>query len=119
MNTLTVFFFTLLLTAGLLASCAQPNPHPMDMTAAVTSAKDKADHQALADHYEAAAQDMRAKMDEHEQLLSRYKEAPWLYGRQSQSFQTHCAKLVRIYGQAVEENMEMARMHREMAASAR
>lgn len=115
MNTRIKLLSIVLSITGLLASCAQPDPHPMNMTAAVQSAKSKADHEALAAHYEAAAQDMRARFQEHQRLLSEYKSAPWLYGRQSQSFQTHCAKLVGIYGQAVDENMEMAKMHREMA----
>ena len=51
----TKLLITLLLAFGLLAACAEKNPHPMDMSQAVQSAASKADHEALAEHYEEAA----------------------------------------------------------------
>ena len=54
-------FISLLLVLGLLVSCAHMDPHPMDMTSAVRNAKTRADHNALARHYEDAAKKMQAK----------------------------------------------------------
>ncbi len=119
MNKVITVFSVVLLTLGLWVSCAQLNPHPMDMTAAVQNAKNKTDHEALAAHYEAAAQDMRAKMAEHQKLLSQYKAAPWLYGKPVEGFESHCARLVSLYSSAADENMAMARMHRTMAEGTR
>ncbi|MEW6037173.1 MAG: hypothetical protein AB1648_02820 [Pseudomonadota bacterium] len=106
------------LTLGLLASCAQPNPHPMDMTAAVQSAKTRADHEALAAHYEQAAKDAAIKIDEHKQLLDQYKTRGYLYGKQALNFQSHCEAIIRSYQQIANDNSEMAKMHLQLAESA-
>ncbi|RYU57182.1 hypothetical protein EWI61_13625 [Methylolobus aquaticus] len=119
MNQVIKVLSIVLLTVGLLASCAQPDPHPMDMTAAVQNAKSKADHETLATHYEEAAKDMRDKMQEHQKLLSQYKANPWKYGKQTEGLQSHCARLVSIYSSAADENMAMAKMHRTMAEETR
>ena len=66
----TKLLISLFLTLGLLAACAEMNPHPMDMSQAVQNAKSKADHEALAEHYEEAAKEMQLKVEEHKKLLS-------------------------------------------------
>jgi hypothetical protein len=105
---------TLALTLGLLSACAEMNPHPMDMSQAVQSAESKADHEALAKHYEAAAQEMQLKVDEHKKLLSQYESKSYLYGKQAQSFKNHCEYLINAYEKAAEANVSMAKMHRQM-----
>ena len=103
---------------ALLGSCTI-NPHPMDMTQAVQSAKTRSDHDALAKHYEDAATEMRAKADEHKKLLAQYETRKSLYGKQAQSLISHCQGLIRVYEQAAAENMNMAESHRQMAAEAK
>lgn len=110
----TNFLITLLLALGLLTACAEMNPHPMDMSAAVQKAETKADHEALAKHYEEAAAEMQLKVDEHKKLLSQYEAKSYLYGRQAQSFRDHCQGLVNAYEKAAEANRAMAEMHRQM-----
>lgn len=61
----TTRFFAVLAVLGLLASCAPMNPQPMDMTQAVKNARISADHNALAKHYEDAAREMQAKVQDH------------------------------------------------------
>ena len=64
---------------GLVGACTI-NPHSMDMTQAVQSARSASDHQNLAKHYEEAAKEMQAKADEHKKLLAQYeanKEDLW------------------------------------------
>ena len=95
------------------------NPHPMDMTQAVQSAKTRGDHESLAKHYEDAAKQMQLKADEHKKLLAQYQAKKGLYGKQAQSLISHCQGLIRIYEQAATENMEMAKSHRELAAEAK
>lgn len=111
--------FTILTILGLLAACAQPNPHPMDMTQLVQNAKTHADHEALANHYEDTAKEMQAKVEEHKQLLAQYEAKSYLYGRQAQAFKNHCQYLIHTYEQAVKANMDMAESHRQMAAEAK
>ncbi|MFA6051305.1 MAG: hypothetical protein WC762_01810 [Methylobacter sp.] len=110
----TKLLITLLLGFGLLAACAEMNPHPMDMSQAVQSAASKADHEALAKHYEEAAKEMQLKADEHKKLLSQYESKAYLYGRQAQDFKAHCQRLIDVYEKAAEENLNMAKMHRQM-----
>lgn len=103
-----------LLTLGLLSACSEMNPHPMDMSQAVQNAKTKTDHQALAQHYEDAAKEMQLKVDEHKKLLNQYESKSYLYGRQAQDLKGHCQRLIDVYEKAVEANLEMAKMHRQM-----
>ena len=110
----TKLFISLFLTLGLLAACAEMNPHPMDMSQAVQNAKTKADHEALAEHYEEAAKEMQLKVDEHKKLLSQYESKSYLYGRQAEDIKAHCRRLINVYEKAAEENLSMAKLHRQM-----
>lgn len=113
----TKLFLAVFTIFSLLASCAQLDPHPMDMTNAIQGAKTSRDHDALARHYEAAAGAMRLKVKEHKKELKEY-EKPY-YGKRGQDLKAHCHRLINSYEQAVEANMEMAELHRKMAAEAR
>ncbi len=115
MNNIIKALLTVSLAIGLLASCVQRNPHPMDMTAAVENAKSKADHEALAMHYQQAAKDAEAKLDEHKKLLDQYKAHSYLYGKQAAMLEEHCEALINGYQQVVKANTEMAKLHRDMA----
>jgi len=105
---------TLFLGLGLLVACAEMDPHPMNMDLAVQNAETRADHEALAKHYDEAAKDMQEKAREHQELLNHYQAKSYKYGRQAQDFKAHCQRLVDAYEKAAEENREMARMHRQM-----
>ena len=116
MKTLTCLALVALL--GSLGGCTI-NPHPMDMTQAVQSAKTRSDHENLAKHYEDAAKDMQAKVAEHRKLLAQYEGNKGLYGKQAASLISHCQGLIRVYEQAAKENLEMVEAHRQMAAEAK
>jgi hypothetical protein len=111
--------FIALAVICLLMSCAQTNPHPMNMTQLLQNAKTHDDHEALARHYDDAAKDMQAKVEEHKQLLEQYKANSYLYGRQAQTVENHCEFLIHTYQQAVKANLDMANTHRQMAAEAK
>jgi hypothetical protein len=110
----TKLLMTMIFALGLLVACAEMNPHSMDMNLAVQNAKTKADHEALAEHYEEAAQEMQLKVDEHKKLLSQYQSKSYLYGRQAEDFKAHCERLIDVYDKAAKENLEMAKIHRQM-----
>jgi hypothetical protein len=110
----TKLLITLFLILGLMAACAERNPHPMDMSQAVQNAESKADHEALAIHYEETAKEMQLKVDEHKKLLSQYESKSYLYGKQAQELKAHCQRLIDIYEKAVEENLSMANLHRQL-----
>jgi len=99
---------------SLLASCAQMNPHPMDMTQAIQNAKTPTDHTALAKHYEDTAKEMQAKVDEHQKMLKQYQAESQYYGRQGLDMESMCQGLIRAYEQAAKANMDMADSHRKM-----
>ena len=111
----TRVFFAALVMLGSVSSCAQLDPHPMDMTNAIQGAKTDANHAALARHYEAAADAARLKVKEHKKELKEYETHPY-YGKRAQDLKAHCHRLINSYEQAVEANTAMAEIHRKMAA---
>jgi len=116
MKTLTSL--ALVVSLGLFGACTI-NPHSMDMTQAVQSARTPGDHENLAKHYQDSAKDMQAKVDEHKKLLAQYEANKALYGKQASTLINHCQGLIRIYEQAAKENLAMADSHRQMAAEAK
>jgi hypothetical protein len=114
----TVPTLALVAILGLLTSCSI-NPHPMDMTQAVQTAKTRSDHEALARHYDEAAKDMEAKAAEHKQMVAQYEANKTIYGKQAQTLISHCQGLVRIYEQAAADNRSMAESHRQLASEAK
>ncbi|SFN36183.1 hypothetical protein [Nitrosospira briensis] len=112
-------FFAILAVLGLLASCAHIDPHPMDMTSAIQSAKTEADHNALARHYQTAARAMQAKAREQKRAVAEYQKHGYYYGRQTEDLKEHAQALVRVYEEAAEANMSIAESHRQMAEQAR
>jgi hypothetical protein len=105
---------TLLLAMGLAVACSEMNPHPMDMSQALQNADSKADQEALAEHYEEVATEMRLKAEEHKKLLIHYESKGYLYGKRALDLQAHCRGLINAYEKAAEENLEMAKLHRQM-----
>ncbi len=97
-----------------MAGC-QINPHPMDMTSAIQSAKTKDDHEALAAHYEQAAKDAEAKVEEHKKLLNQYKQHSYQYGKQGEMLIEHCEAMISAYQKVATSNAEMAKMHHQLA----
>jgi hypothetical protein len=91
----------------------------MDMTQAVQTAKTASEHEALARHYEDAAKDMRAKANEHKKMLAYYEARKDLIRKHAQNLISHCQGLIRIYEQAANENLSMAKSHHELAAEAK
>ena len=108
----------ILVTLGLLASCAQMNSQPMDMSQAAQEAKTRPDHIALAKRYEDAAKEMQEKVQEHKKQLEEYEYHSHLYGKQAQNLQAHCRGLIRFYEQAAEANTSMAKSHRQLVEEA-
>lgn len=108
-------FLVVLTTLGLLASCAQMDPQPMDMTQTAQKARSGPDQNALAKRYEDAAKELQAKVQEHKKQLEEYESHAYYYGKQAQNLQSHCRGLIRFYEQAAEANMSMAKSHRQLA----
>jgi len=89
------------------------------MASAIRSAKTGEGHNALARHYEVAADDMRAKAQEQKNWLTEYRKHSSYYGRTTEDLKGHAEALIRVYEEAAEANMSMANSHRLMAEEAR
>lgn len=112
----TIIFVALIV--NLLGSCTI-NPHPMDMTKAVQSARTRTDHESLATHYEQTANEMQAKAAAHKKMLAQYDANRGINAREAQNLINHCEGLVRSYERAAAENMSMAEAHHRLAAEAK
>lgn len=91
-------------------------PHPMDMTAALQNAKTRADHQALARHYEEAAAEMQTKVEAHKKRLEYYEKQRYVEPNQWPLMADHCRSLIGFYQGAARENQQLADLHRQVAA---
>lgn len=87
-----------------------------EIRAAAQNATTRSEHEAVAKHYEDAATQMQAKMEEQKELLEHYEDKSYLYGRRAQDLQSHTAALVRHYEKAVKANIQEAALHRQMAS---
>lgn len=84
----------------------------------VAGAKTAADHEAIAQHFDAEA----ARFDEqaalHQRLARTYRTGGAAKGVQGTTMAKHCDRLVKDYVEAAKTQREMAAMHREMAGTA-
>ena len=104
------------LASILLVNCTQDFYQSMDMSVAIQNAKTKADHEALAAHYEQMAHQMQLNVEEHKKNLDEYQALFPPYDRQFIQLKYHCTQLIKIYTQAEKENLELARLHRQIAS---
>jgi hypothetical protein len=82
----------------------------------IANARTGADHEDLAGHFEREAQVLREKANEHVQMTRAYGFGG--YGLAETGFVQHCEALARRYRSAAEENLALARLHRQAAAKA-
>ena len=59
---------------------------------------------------------MQAKIEEQKELLEQYENNSYLYGRQAQDLQSRTSALIRDYGKSLEASIQVATLHRQMAA---
>jgi hypothetical protein len=100
--------FTLLL--GAPAFGADP------AVAKIAAAKTKADHEELAALYEREAKEAAAKSEDHSQRAEKYRKTPG-FGP-GRDLARHCDYIADKYKETAGESQTMAKMHRDLAASA-
>jgi hypothetical protein len=114
------FLVTAVLTFG---GCATEGPvRPAGLGEKIEAARTRADHQAIAAVYERQAQDDKRASEQHSGLARIYSRRQYSSGGvagPNPAMVAHCQNLARIYQQAVEENLALAKMHRQMAAEAK
>lgn len=109
----TVMLGALVLVGG----CTSIGKMTHDMDAMIQSASTKADHEALAAHYEQEAKALQAKAVEHEQMERAYANQVG-YARGKGNLPQHCRMLAAKYREAAGENLELAKEHHQLAAAA-
>ncbi|MBI2970223.1 MAG: hypothetical protein HYY36_05730 [Gammaproteobacteria bacterium] len=80
----------------------------------IEAARTRADHEALAEQYDAEAESALALADKHERMAGLYKGIE--LSAKGPKFVAHCERLIAGYRSAAEDNRQLAQLHRELAA---
>ena len=105
-----------------LAGCtSQGATTPASIEQKIESASNRVDHEELAAWYEGQAAMNAAAAKRHQGYAATYRKntSPRSDPELHQSFARHCENLARNYQQAAEQNLALAKLHREMAAQAK
>jgi len=84
----------------------------------IKSAKTKAEHEALASHYEMEAKELQDKAAEHKKMGEVYGAFPHHY-KGAETYKQHCDSIASDYEKAAEETLALAKLHRQMAEEAK
>ena len=106
---------SVLVSASSSVVADQPIDTP-EIRAAARHGVTRSDHESIAIYYENTAALMQAKVKEQKKLLEQYENKSYLYGRQAQDLQSHTSALIRDYEKGVEDSIQTATLHRQMAA---
>jgi hypothetical protein len=82
----------------------------------ITEAKTPADHEAIAAYYDKEAQEAHKKHAEHQKMKEWYKNTPVM---SKGGFSTHCDSLISLDDKTAKEYEALAKLHKEMAKSAK
>ena len=111
----TLSLIGFLVSASSSVVAEQPIDTP-EIRAAARHAVTRGDHESLAKYYENTAAQFQAKLKEQKALLEQYETKSYLYGRQAQDLQSHTSALIHDYEKSVEDSIQTATLHRQMAA---
>jgi hypothetical protein len=105
--------FLAIASVPVIMSAAEPEQNLEQM---ISTAKSKADHEALAAHYETAAKQSMDLAERHKQMEKNYRVLET--GSKGPKFSVHCKNLAAKYREAAEENRQLADLHHQMATQA-
>lgn len=114
---------TLILGASLFAcapsgSTTKTETLAFDLESAIKTAKTPADHERIAAYYEQEAAEYKKKAALHERMGSEYEMYKFPIhqkGHDMAKASAHCKDLTRLFNQAAEEYLSLAREHRQLA----
>jgi hypothetical protein len=99
-----------------LVGCAAEAPvKPAGLEQKIETARTRADHEEIASLYEQQAGTDKAAAERHRRLARTY-ERSWTDRGGQTNMARHCENLARTYQQAAEENLALAKEHRQAAA---
>ena len=113
--TATVLVAVALASAG----CTAPAPTaPAGVQQKIESASSRSDHEDIAAQYERQAGLDAASAERHQGYASTYRKNRSLRGglEAHENLAKHCDTLARTYQQATDENLVLAKLHRDLAA---
>ena len=101
----------------LISACAPLGKMTHDMDVMIQKATTKADHEALATHYEQEAKALQAKAADHRSMGQAYANSGG-YAVTKGNLLQHCESLASTYERAAGGNLELAKQHRQLAEGA-
>ena len=103
---------------GQTASAQQTKPEHFSkrqLNTLIASAKTPAEHQRIAQYYQAKAQDYLAQAKEHEQMLTAYNANPSIGGKARPFLVDHCKYFSKELKDMAIKSQELAQLHEQMA----
>ena len=99
----------------LVSACARPvGKMAHDMDTMIQNASTKADHEALATHYEQEVKALQGKAADHRRMAEAYAKNGYI--KTKTNLVQHCNLLTSKYQEAASEYSELAKQHRQLAA---
>jgi len=128
MNRISLRIATLVLTAMTVTVFAQmpiaapnapENLNTHQLSTLVETAKTPAEHQRIAEYYEAKAQDYQARANVHQAMVEQYKaDATRVNNKNYASTIGHCEYFAQTLREQAAKAQEQAKLHQQMATEA-
>jgi len=124
LSILSILSLAFVMTAasfGQTASAQQTKPEHFSkrqLNTLIAEARTPAEHQRIAQYYQAKAQDYLAQAKEHEQMVAAYKANPSLTAKSQASTINHCEYFVQTFKDLAAKSQELAQLHEQMAKEA-
>lgn len=122
---LAVFAVATAMLTGVVSVPARAKDKPVsqkELKNLIANAETKAEHERIAQHFEAEAAQWESEANTHEELALYYRRNPdpaaWRYSKSPRSFE-HCDSLVKDLRKAAQESRQLAADHRGMAKEAK
>jgi hypothetical protein len=121
---LSVVSLTLVMTVAALAQAPSSKDKPeqiskQQLNTLISTAKTPAEHQRIANFYEASAKDYRAQAQEHEAMIVAYKSNTSMSNDKNRASTIgHCEYFVKSLNELSVKSDELAKLHKDMAEEA-
>jgi hypothetical protein len=118
---LSLAFVITVAAFGQTASAQQTKPEHFSkrqLNTLIATAKTPAEHQRIAQYYQAKAQDYLSQSKEHQQMVDAYKANPSLTAKSQASTINHCEYFVQTFKDLAAKSQELAQLHGQMATEA-
>lgn len=109
---------SILLASAVLAGCAAISSSPSpELQQRIETARTRADHASLGDHYAKQAATARSAAAEHRKMAQAYGSGP-VSAKGGMSMAAHCNSIVRQFEGIATDYENMAAEHNKLSASA-